>query len=117
MKITTKDIIKILPFDNEFKNELLGSFDGLDDDKKFNIGEVLWNAYDAFYELKLKENTQLALLQARDNQEKLDKDFYKRIREQTDKEMEQEATQMTAQVDLAQTREELKEIINKPSNP
>lgn len=115
MKITTKDIIKILPFDNEFKSELFNSFDRLDADKKFNLEQILWDAYSAFYELKLKENTQLALLRAKDNQEKLDHDFYKRVREKTDKEMEEEATTATTQFDLTRAKEELKVIIDKPA--
>lgn len=110
-KITTKDIIKILPFDEQFKQELLSGFDNLDPDKKFNLEQKLWDTYDAFYELQLKKNMQLALMRARENQEKLDKDFYKRIREQTDKEMQSETVQSVEQVDLSTARKAMELIV------
>lgn len=111
----TKDIIKVLPFDKEFQIELLNQYDGLPLDRKSSVAELLWETYDALYELKLDENLQLALLRAKDNQEKLDNNFYKRVVEKTDKEMESEVTETIAKLDLASTRQELKKIIKKPS--
>jgi hypothetical protein len=113
MQITTKDIIKILPFEKSFQEELLSQFDSLNPDQKFNIERILWDTYDAFYGLKLQENIELAFMRARENQENLDENFYKRIREQTEKEMQSEFFQKTSQNDLSVVRAKLEELIKK----
>lgn len=115
--MTTKDIIKILPLDKDFKNKLLDEFDQLNPDQKNAVGQILWKAYRDLYKIKRDANLQLAFLRAKNNQEKLDKDFYRRVREQTGKEMEQEVLQTTTQVDLAETREELQAIISQSQTP
>lgn len=107
----TKDIIKLLPLDEKFKMELLNEFDFLDPDEKFEIEQVLWKAYRDLYEAKLKDNMQLALQKAGNNQEKLDKGFYKRIREQTDKELEEEERQTIEQTDLFAARTAMEKIV------
>lgn len=109
--ITTKDIIKIMPFDEKFKMELLNEFNFLDADRKFNIEQALWDAYDNFYELKLKENTKLAFLRVQNGEEEFDKNFHKRIAEKTEKDMQGEAVQKTEQTDLAAARGAMEKII------
>lgn len=116
MQLTTENIIKFLPFEEAFKNELLSRLDTLPLERKAALERLLWDSYYAIYELKLQENLQIALEESRNGKGNLDKEFYKRVVEKTNKKMEQEATQLTTQVDLAQTREELKEIINKPQS-
>lgn len=111
-RITTKDIIKILPFETAYKTGLLSEFDSWTDDQRLNIEEALWNAYDALYELRLQENTKLALMQAGQNQEKLDQDFYKRVREKTDKEMQEEQSESAGVVDLTAARSAMEKIIS-----
>ena len=107
---TTQDIIKILPFEKKFRTELLRDFDKLNPDQKFAIERLVWNFYDAIYQSRLDENMQQAFLRAENNQEKLDKDFYKRIREQTERELQQEFSQTGTNVDLSTAREALKEV-------
>lgn len=111
MKITTKDIIKILPFDEKFKTELLNEFNHLDPDRKFNIEQALWDAYDNFYELKLKENTRLAFLNVEQGKEEFDENFNKRIREKTDKEMQEEAQKNIEQTDLNAAKSAMEKIV------
>ena len=109
--MTTKDIIQLLPFGEEFKTKLLADFDTLTPDQKFNIVQTVWDAYNAFYQLRLEENTQEALLHAADGEEALDKDFYKRIKEKTDQEMKTQLHQATTTSDLSSAREELEKIL------
>lgn len=111
MALTTKDIIKIIPFDDKFRDELLRDFDGLDSDRKFDIEQAIWDAYDLLYEFKLKENTQLAFLKAENNEENLDGDFYKRIREKTDKEMQELSIDKVEQSSLDEARKAMEIIV------
>lgn len=113
MKLTTLQIIKYLPFEKTLKDELVNSWSTMDPDKKFNLEQLVWDAYDALYDLKLQENIQLALLRAQENNETLDKDFYKRVEEQTDKEMETETFETTSSVELDQVRSKLELLMNK----
>lgn len=111
MQLSAKTIIKILPLEDSFKTELLGSLDLLDLDRKFAMERILWKTYDAFYGLKLEENMQLGLLRVGNHEEKLDKDFYRRIREQTKKDMETEMIDSTEKVDLSEARRAMELII------
>lgn len=116
MKLRAKDIIKILPFEESLKTQLLDEFDTMDPDRKDDIVNIVWRTYNALYELKLEENIQLALQRAESDQESLDEDFYKRVREQTERELLTEETQKTASVDLKDTREELQKILADPTS-
>lgn len=111
MKLLAKDLIKILPFDDKFKLELLREYDFFTPDQKFNIDRVLWRTYAELFELKLEENIQLALLKAKNNQEKLDENFYQRIKEQTAKEMESESIETKEKTELASARSAIEQII------
>ena len=77
MKLTAKDIIKILPFDDKLRNDLLSQFDTLDGDDKLSMVRKLWDGYNILYQLQLKENTQLALLEVAEGKQTFDKDFQK----------------------------------------
>lgn len=109
---TTQDLIKVLPFDKEFKKELLESYENLNSDKKFNIQVMLWDTYDALFELKLEENLTIAFEEAKNNQERLDSDFYKRVRDLTMREMEQVSAEEIKAMDLDVARDKLEEIIS-----
>lgn len=112
MELTTKNIIKILPFRDEFKKSLLERFDSLTDDQRLQIERVVWDFYDALYELKLQENIALALQKSGEEQVKLTKDFYRTIEEQTEQEMFKSTVSIATKVDLEQARDQLEEIID-----
>ncbi|RJQ38427.1 hypothetical protein C4559_01410 [Candidatus Microgenomates bacterium] len=107
----TKDIIKILPLDEKTKMELLDRYDNLDPDVKARIIDLLWDTYDAMYDLKFEENMQLALYRAKEGKEKLDQELGKRIQEQTEKEIEKEVIEGKQTVDLAAARSAMERII------
>jgi len=111
MELNTKNIIKILPFDNDFKDNLLKSFDGFDPDQKFSIERIVWGLYDALYELKLQQNIQHEMQASNDTDHPLDKDFYKRVKEKTEKEMFSESVDTSISVDLSHARSQIDQII------
>ena len=109
---STTDLIKALPFKTDFKEDLLKSFDSLDEDKRFNIERILWDTYCALYDLKLQENLSIAFEEASRNQEKLDKDFYKRVNDLTEQEMNALTAEDIKATDLDMTREKLQDLIS-----
>src|SRR3989344_4114599 len=112
MQVTLKGVIRALPLEQALKSQLLEQFDSLDEEKKLTISRVLWATYDAMYDMKLEENTQKALQLAKGKKEPLDKEFYARVKKQTDKDMETDLVSVATQVDLAETRTELQELIS-----
>jgi len=94
MSLQTKDLIKILPFDEAFKKELGDSFDSLDTD------------------FKLNENLSIALAEAKKNREKLDENFYWRVKELTDREIEHVSAEDIKTADLEEARDKLAEIVS-----
>lgn len=115
MELTTKNIIKILPFDNEFKESLMGSFDNLDPDQKFSIERVIWDLYDGLYELKLQENIRLEMEKSNDKDNPLTKGFYKKVKEKTEQDLLSEFVDTTISVDLSDARSKIDQILQKKS--
>ncbi|OGH15944.1 MAG: hypothetical protein A3C30_03850 [Candidatus Levybacteria bacterium RIFCSPHIGHO2_02_FULL_40_18] len=112
MSLQTKDLIKILPFDEAFKKELGDSFDSLDTDKRNSIEKLLWGTYFALYDFKLNENLSIALAEAKKNREKLDENFYWRVKELTDREIEHVSAEDIKTADLEEARDKLAEIVS-----
>jgi hypothetical protein len=114
MKITTTDIIKFLPFEKNFQADLIKNFDTLDPNKKFALEQVIWDAYEAIYKLRLEENIRLALLNAKDSNIKMDENFYNNMKAETVSQMETEFSKGTAKTDISQIRAKLEEIMKQP---
>lgn len=107
--ITTKDIIKALPLEDDVKNMLLENFDTFDYGKKFVLEEMIWEYYDTLYNMRLQANVQAALEELK-GKEKKDEKFMLKIRQKTDKEMEQELEKSLAQTDISSIRSSLQKI-------
>jgi hypothetical protein len=111
MITTTLDLIKALPLDGAFRKELLDSYESLDEERKFKIGRILWAAYDVLFEAKLSRNLAIAFDEAANNQEKLDKNFYNRVRDLTEQEMDKVSAEDIEATSLDITRDKLQELI------
>lgn len=111
MKITTLEIIKFLPFEKVFQTNLIEKFDKLNPDQKFALEQVVWDAYEAIYKLRLEENIKLALLNAKDSTVKMDENFFNNIKAETVSQMETEFSKDSAKSDIAQIRTRLEEIM------
>lgn len=111
MNLTTKDIIKLLPFTKDLKDRLLADFDSLDANRKFMVEDAVWNTYCTIYKLKLQKNLNLALIRASNNQEKLDANFYQRVEAATEEEMKQENMSAIQDADLSAARKAMETIV------
>lgn len=114
--MTTKAIIKLLPFDKEFQDFLLTNYDGFSPDQRFVIEQMLWDGYCAIYKIKLEENMGRALIKARMNQEKLNGEFYRKIHDQTIKEIQTKYHSEKTVNELEQVRSRLQAAIAQKPN-
>ncbi|OGD83174.1 hypothetical protein A2165_04525 [Candidatus Curtissbacteria bacterium RBG_13_40_7] len=106
----------MLPFEKNFQAKLIADFATLDPDKKFELEQLLWDTYEAIYKLKLEENLRLALSRVKETKEKLDEDFYSRVKQQTEHDMEVDFAKITASSDIAQVRTKL-DLLLKDQSP
>jgi hypothetical protein len=116
MNLTTKDILKILPFDEAFKRDLLGRFDSLGPDEQYAVSRLLWDLYDAIYTMKLQAKIDQALDPDGNSQVPLNNDFYKTIKAEVEQEMTVESLRAIEAVDLKSTRDKLQHILGEPQS-
>ncbi len=111
MKITTREIIKMLPFEPDFKAKLLSELDTYDLDRKMQAVQLIWEAYDLMYEFALQKNLDEQIELAKEGKFDLNKEFYKKAVEKTDKEIKKLFYQETAQSDISAIREKLQGLV------
>ena len=111
MNLSTKEIIKILPLDENLKQELLEKYDTLDPRQKYKIDMVMWKGYYTLFKLKLDENLQKALKKVESGEES-GESMYGRINQQTEQEMLSLTQKDVASFDLDATREKLQSVIS-----
>lgn len=108
---TTKEIIKLLPFEEAYKVELLQKFDTASADEKFTLEGMLWKAYREWYRMQKDKQYQIALSDVMEGKEHFDAEFYKRLEEKTNKEIQTEGTQTKEKVDLTSARSAMEKIV------
>lgn len=111
MELNTKKIIELLPFESAFKTRLMNELENPDADKKSEMIDILWDAYDAYFLLALQSNIQIGLEKAKRDEEQLNTSFYKRICEKTEKELLENASQKNATDSLKNVRTKLESIL------
>ncbi len=116
MKVTTESIIKMLPFEFEFKKNLLDSWDSMSSDQKLDMTETLWDAYSAVYDILFEKNMQEAFLKVTEGADSADSGLYDKVKNKTEEEIQHLDTEGSASVDLSNTREELEKLLNNTPN-
>jgi len=111
MELTTEKIISLLPISTEEKTKLNESYRTADPGTRFVIENSLWDAYYTYYQIRLQENLQLEFVKAREGKIQLDEGFYGRVREATEKQVEEEEGNELEQNELNSVREKLATLI------
>ena len=114
MKLTTKDIIAILPFDKDFKVSLFNDFDSLDQNQGYLVAQILWKAYYSYYTLLLQENIALAMHSPEKIGITVDNTFYDQIEARTKEEMRNFTLDGKISINLEEAKEKLEKIIDMP---
>ena len=116
MKLSIEDIIKVLPFDEALKSELLNNFSNYSLDQRFALEQIIWQTYDSIFKIKLEENVEIAIAEAEEKGVPPEKDFYKKIREKTKQEIHSQHSLVVEEGDLEAARSSLAQIINTTSS-
>lgn len=112
MELTTKKIINVLPFDKDFKESLVASFDSLDPDQKLTTERIIWDLYDALYALRLEENIRLEMEASNDTDRPLSKEFYTKVKQKTDRDMTSQFVSETITVSLEAAKVKLEAVMS-----
>ena len=81
MKLTTKDVITILPFDQAFKKELAVAFESAGADRKFELERSIWKIYDMIFEDYKEKHLEEQLEDSVNGRRELNNNFYKEASE------------------------------------
>lgn len=63
MALTLKNLIKLAPFGDKVKTQLLGSVDTLLPDQKFRITELCWGGISTLYQAELRKQVEEKLIE------------------------------------------------------
>ena len=111
-KINTKTIINYLPFPSDFKLGLLEKYDSLPNEEKNRIADLVWEAYGAVYEIKVRNNLDKLIAEADAKGQKTDDTFYKQAVDRTDEEIRTGLASETEVADLSEVRKSMELIVN-----
>lgn len=111
MTITTKDIIHFFPFDEAFKEDLLGRFDTLPQKQKAYMVKLLWDAFYLYYEMVMERHTKEAQDKLLTGEEKVDKMFRARIVQRTEDEIALAFQGVTDEGNIEEARKAMEMIV------
>ena len=112
MNLNTENIIKLISKNQSSTNALLEKYISLNENDKFRTASKIWDIFDLYYEGRLQVSVQKALNEVAANKKELSPDFYKQVKEQTDKEIEAEFYSDTQSADLVGVRDKISKIIS-----
>ncbi len=113
MKLNTKTIIQLLPLDEEMKQSLLTKWDDMDPDLRYEIENLVWEAYYELEDVKVQEQVQTDLQKVKAGELPLNQDFYAHAVEETEKDQGKEIHESADTVELASVRQRL-ELLMRP---
>lgn len=115
MILNTDKLIPLLPFDPAFKKDLQARYQALKPDERYELATLIHEAYYAYYRIKLEENMQLEYQKMEDSKVTPGPDFYNRVKEQTEKQLEQEQASESTNQELVAVRNKLQSILSNQS--
>lgn len=111
MALTTREILQLLPMDEDFRKELLETFDSASEEQQFRLSLVAWQQYYAYKNLKLKENIQVNLAKPATDTDAPGEDFFQKVEEKTEKELASETTTAESATKLDEVRKAMEQIV------
>lgn len=113
MKLNTKTIIQALPLDPGLKQDIVSKWDTMDKDLRYEIENLVWEAYYEFEDLKVDESIQKNLEKAKQGELPLNADFYNTALQSTEETKTQELHQSADTVELSAVREKLEQLMQR----
>ena len=111
MQITTENILKMVAINSVNAQKLIAGYQRLDADRKFIVEGAIWDLYDELFQGRVEINVQKAFEDVKNRKRKLSNNFYREIKEETEKELENEFLSKSTSADLAAVREKLENVM------
>ena len=109
--MTTKDIITLLPIDEQTKTEVLRLYDYMDSYQKLSVDELCWASYFDLYNERFRENISLQFAAVKEGNGEFGDDLTKRALAKTEQEMKESLQEALRTVDLSEARLAMQKII------
>lgn len=109
--ITTESIINFLPFPADQKLKILEKYQLAGPQEKSDMTELIWNGYSVYFNFKLQANFSKSLKLASKTHSPIDGNFYSKIVDQTEKEVETELIKAGESIDLDAARKAMQQIV------
>jgi hypothetical protein len=111
--IDLTQLIKVAPFPEKEKNQLLEKANSLSDSERFNLTQGCWGLIAEDYRLKINFEKQKIALQALQDNKQLDKKVFSEIEERYFKELVNKLGGIETQEDINEVREKLTTEVEK----
>lgn len=112
MKVTIQDVIAFLPFDESYRKEIREKLETADFPTRLSMKDQLWDTYYALCDMYFQKNWQQAMYDVKDGKRPVGPNFYKTVREETQKEIEREMAKKTTSVGIEQVRAKLQQYMD-----
>ncbi len=113
MKLNTKTVIQSLPLDEKLKQNIFSKWDTMDQDLRYEIENVVWEAYFEIENLKVDEQVLENLNKAKAGEIPLNEEFYERAEHDAEEHKGEEIHQSADTVELAAVRQKLEQLMQK----
>jgi len=107
MKLNTKTVIQSLPLNEDLKKNILSKWDDMDQDLRYEIENLVWEAYFELENVKVDERLQENFQKAKKGEIPLNEDFYKNAFQEVVLVQDQKIHEQVDSAELAAVRQKL----------
>jgi len=113
-KLNIKNVIRIIPIEEDLRDELLRDFDGYDEKKQFVVTKVCWDVFDEL-EDALEQHARTQIMQeVAAGKRKIEKDYKTEIRIAVDKELEERMSgKRSDEKKIENVRKQIEELLQR----
>lgn len=112
MDLNVQKIIKLLPWEEAFRQQLLEGLASQDLDKKVMTEQLIWQTFYRYFEARLETNMRLAMLDVEKGTRNFEgKDLYQEITTQTEQEIQAELNQQVEAKNLDEAKKAMEFIV------
>lgn len=109
--MTTIDLIKMLPIDDDTKQQVINAYPGMSAAEKLEVDRMAWTTFDAMREATIQENLGIQYEKVKKGEEKFGEGFYERAVKKSDQEITEQMNKDQSKFDLEAARKAMEIIV------
>ena len=114
MPVTLAALIKIAPFKQEARQDLLARLDKLSEEQKTTLSDTCWTVLSQMYYAKLRYEQEMLMLEIQEGKRKFNKKDFEEVEKKVTEEFVQKLKAAQTRESVEEIREELKKHFRKP---